>query len=67
LKQSYLYTGKTTKSEAIYRQKMGNDLVTELMLFYAFFCAFTSRKGNKSMQYNEVYQRVTFVCVVIVK
>jgi hypothetical protein len=41
--------GKTMKNKAIYRQKMGNDLVTELLLFDAFFSTFTSHKGSKSM------------------
>jgi len=55
------------KNEAIYRHKTGNDLVTELVLFYAFFCAFPSHKGSKSMKYGKVNQRVTLVCIIWVK
>jgi hypothetical protein len=59
LKQSYLAVGKLMKNGAINRQKRGNDLVTELLLFDAFFCIFSFRNGRKSMQYNETNQRVT--------
>jgi len=49
LKQSFLYIRKGAKNDAMYRQKMDNDLVTELSLFDAFFCIFPSRKGSKTM------------------
>ena len=40
---------------------MGNDLVTELLLFCAFFCIFPFRKGCNIMQYSKVNQFVTFI------
>jgi len=40
---------------------MGNDLVTELLLFCAFFCIFPFRKGCNTMQYSKVNQVVTFI------
>jgi hypothetical protein len=43
--------------------KMGNDLVTELLLLYAFICTFALRKGSNSKQYGKVNQDVTLVCV----
>jgi len=51
LEKSYLHIGEVIKNEAIYRHETSNDLVTEPVLFDAFFCAFPSHKGSKSMKY----------------
>ena len=45
---------------AVYCHKMGNDLVTERQHRFAFFCVFASLKRNKTMQYDEFNQLVTF-------
>jgi len=37
------------KNEATKPFKTGNDLVTELLLFFAFICTFASCKGSKAM------------------
>jgi len=45
----------------------GNDLVTELLLQYAFLCIFTSGAGSKVMQYNTVNQHIAFIFVFLIK
>ena len=37
------------KNEAKETSETGNDLVTELLLQYAFFSVFASRKGSKAV------------------
>jgi hypothetical protein len=42
------------QNEAKEPLKKGNDLVTELLLFYAFLYTFRLRKGSKAMQIGTV-------------
>jgi len=46
------------------RQKMGNDLATELLLFCAFFCIFLFHQVCKLMLYSEINQLVTLICQI---
>ena len=64
LKQNYLTAGKVMKNKETQRQKMGNDLATELLHFSAFFCIFLFHQVCKLMQYNKINQPVTLTCLI---
>ena len=49
------------KNKEIYRQKVGNDLATELLLFCAFLCIFPFREKSKRMKYREKNQQITLL------
>jgi hypothetical protein len=58
---------KMMTNREIYRHFLGNDLVTELLLYYSFFALFPPKMGCKPIQYKEVNQRVTSFFAFVVK
>jgi len=55
---------KTMQNGAKKSSKMGNELVSELLLFFAFFCLFTLCKRSKTAQNSAIYQQVTLIFVL---